>query len=91
MTDEQFAIRKQYIKFRSEELRSQGDRRSDLDLFMAVLQSDWDTLSNEATMQRFSRIAQLGKLTGKRTALDAERPALDAEILRLEGIVGEIE
>ena len=56
--------------------------------FISVLQSEWTTLNDQDAMKTALGDASLENLTARRTTLDADRAALDAEITRLEGRSG---
>jgi hypothetical protein len=80
LSDQEFAEIQRYISAKSQELRAQGDPRSDGELFMFILQSEWDVFADPTAMQEFSDNEELAKLENQRDTLDAQRPALDAEI-----------
>lgn len=87
MSDEDFAILLRYMQARIAFRRAEGDLRNDEQLFLVVLQHDCNIGIDPAVVQEFVDGEELTRLTTKRDAQDVERPALDAEITRLEAAV----
>ena len=88
LTDPEFQQRLEYIGHRVDALTAAGESGDKTELFLFILQEDWDILRNPTAMETYSNVQQLAKLIALRDDQDTERPGLDAEIARLQALPG---